>query len=100
MTKNIIFVSAATAWEINIKKALGKLSAPDNLIDAIQENNFKDLSMTIQHVQAIKELPLFHHDPFDRMLIAQAKYESLTLLTADEKFDQYNCPIFKVKRIG
>ena len=94
--KNMIFVSAATAWEIIIKKALGKLTAPDNLKEALLENNFKDLSMTLAHTEAIKNLPLIHHDPFDRMLIAQAKCESLTLLTADEKFGQYNCQMIQV----
>lgn len=94
--KNLIFVSAISAWEIIIKMALGKLQAPENLAEVIMENNFKELPVTLQHVLVIKQLPLHHHDPFDRMLVAQAKSESLTLLTSDEKNMLYDCPLIKV----
>lgn len=94
--KNIIFVSAATAWEIVIKQELGNLIAPDNLEETITDNNFKVLEMTLHHTMAMRELPHFHHDPFDRMLIAQAKCESLTLLSADDKFKLYDCEMIKI----
>jgi PIN domain nuclease of toxin-antitoxin system len=93
--KNIIFVSAASAWEITIKKALGKLEAPDALEEALQENNFKELPITLQHVLAIQGLPHHHGDPFARILIAQAKCESLTLITADEKLVGYEVALLK-----
>ncbi len=92
---NLVFVSTASAWEIVIKKALGKLKAPDNLEAALEENNFKELPITIRHALAIGHLPIHHQDPFDRMLVAQAKCESLTLITADEKLLHYDVPFVK-----
>jgi PIN domain nuclease of toxin-antitoxin system len=90
--KNFVFVSVASGWEITIKKALGKLEAPDNLEEVLKENCFKDLPITLQHVLATGQLPMHHHDPFDRILVAQAKCESLTLLTADKKIMLYDVP--------
>ncbi len=94
--KNIVFISAATTWEMMIKKALGKLEAPENIVEMIKDNQFKDLSITLAHTLAIGELPKHHHDPFDRMLVAQAKCESLTLITADEKITAYDVQHIKV----
>ena len=87
--KNLVFVSAASVWEIVIKKALKKLEAPDDLEAALEENNFKELPITLRHALAIGHLPNHHQDPFDRMLVAQAKCEFLTLITADEKLMRY-----------
>lgn len=92
---NLIFVSAASAWEIVIKKSLGKLVAPDDLEEAFKRNDFKELPMTLQHVLMIGQIPNHHKDPFDRMLIAQAKCEGLTLITADEKLTLYNIPLIR-----
>ena len=88
--KNLIFVSTASVWEIIIKKSIGKLKAPDDIEKVLQENNFKELSMTLEHVLMIGNLPNHHHDPFDRMLIAQAKCNRLTLITADAKLALYD----------
>lgn len=82
---NLVFISAATAWEISIKKALGKLEAPDDLEDALIANNFQSLPITVTHALLAGRLPSHHDDPFDRLLIAQAKIENLTLLTRDKK---------------
>jgi PIN domain nuclease of toxin-antitoxin system len=82
---NLIFISAATAWEISIKKALGKLEAPDTLEDAILANNFLSLPITFSHALLAGKLPFHHEDPFDRVLVAQSKIEGLTLLTRDKK---------------
>jgi PIN domain nuclease of toxin-antitoxin system len=87
--KNKVFVSAANAWEITIKKALGKLDAPDNLEEVLIENQFFPLPITIAHALAVSQLPRHHSDPFDRILAAQAKFEGLTLVTHDKYLKRY-----------
>ena len=87
---NLVMVSAASAWEISIKKALGKLSAPDDLERQVDENGFAPLPISIAHGFAAGQLPRHHDDPFDRMLIAQAFQEGLTIVTHDERFSHYN----------
>ena len=94
--KNMIFVSAVTAWEIAIKKVLGKLSAPGDFGSIFLANNFKELPIRFHHVEALENLPHHHNDPFDRMLAAQAMCESLTLITADAKIAQYDLPVLKI----
>lgn len=84
-----VFVSAASAWEISIKKALGKLKAPDNLGDQLERHRFQPLSVSIAHALAAAALPRLHSDPFDRMLIAQARLEGLTIVTRDPRFGRY-----------
>ena len=92
-SENIIFVSAASGWEIAIKKSIGKLHAPHDLITAITANNFEILPITIPHTEKLGELPYHHRDPFDHMLIAQAQYEQLKLMTDDEQIKQYDVSI-------
>ena len=87
------YVSAATVWEIGIKRALGKLEVPDNLGEALQDSSFLPLPVYIVHAIAAGKLPRHHDDPFDRMLVAQASVESLTLLTADARLKDYNVPV-------
>jgi PIN domain nuclease of toxin-antitoxin system len=87
---NDVFVSAATAWEISIKKALRKLRAPDDLEAQIEANAFTPLPISVGHATAAGALPRHHDDPFDRMLIAQAAIEELTLVTRDERFAAYD----------
>lgn len=82
---NIVFVSAATAWEISIKKALGKLQAPDDLENALSANNFLPLPISISHGLLAGQLPPHHDDPFDRLLVAQSIIEKCTLVTRDQK---------------
>lgn len=84
-----VFVSAATAWEIAIKQALGKLEAPNDLERQIQLNRFEPLSITIGHAYSAGTLPRHHDDPFDRMLVAQAMSESMTIVTRDPRLDPY-----------
>ncbi|MGI9176356.1 MAG: type II toxin-antitoxin system VapC family toxin [Pirellulales bacterium] len=77
-----IFVSAASLWEVSIKAALGKLAAdPAELLAEIQPAGFTLLPITGEHAAAVAKLPAVHADPFDRMLVAQAKTEPLLLLT-------------------
>lgn len=90
---NTIYVSAATAWEISIKKALGKLDAPDDLVAALDANRFERLVITVDHATVAGALPRFHEDPCDRMLIAQTQTEHFTLLTHDSLFRSYGIPI-------
>jgi PIN domain nuclease of toxin-antitoxin system len=86
---NLVFISAATAWEIAVKKMIGKLEAPDDLPAALAANNFLELPITIEHSQNLYLLPLHHHDPFDRIMVAQALAEDLTLMTRDPKITLY-----------
>ncbi|MBD2522137.1 PIN domain-containing protein [Nostoc sp. FACHB-133] len=91
---NLIFVSAISAWEISIKQSLGKLIAPSNLEEALRFSRLEVLSMTLAHAIKVADLPLHHKDPFDRMLIAQALVEGLTIITVDQKFKFYDVPLF------
>ena len=87
---NLVMVSAVSAWEISVKKALGKLTAPDDLERQVNEGGFAPLSISIAHGIAAGELPRHHDDPFDRMLIAQAFAEELTIVTHDKRFAGYD----------
>jgi PIN domain nuclease of toxin-antitoxin system len=86
---NLVVVSAASAWEISIKKALGKLAAPDDLEQQVRTGGFVPLPISIAHGIAAGQLPHHHEDPFDRMLIAQAFAEGLTIVTRDKRFNDY-----------
>lgn len=81
--ENLIFFSAASLWELRIKQALGKLELPANFSHVLTDEPFEALAVTVKHTDALSKLPLHHRDPFDRMLIAQAGCENLTLLTRD-----------------
>jgi PIN domain nuclease of toxin-antitoxin system len=87
---NLILISAATAWEIAVKKMIGKLEAPDDLPAALAANNFLELPITIKHSQKLYQLPLHHQDPFDRIMVAQAMSEDLTFMTRDPKIALYD----------
>jgi PIN domain nuclease of toxin-antitoxin system len=86
---NFVAVSAASAWEISIKKTLGKLLAPDDLEQQIRAGGFVGMPISITHAVAAGALARHHEDPFDRMLIAQAFAEGLTVVTRDERFNDY-----------
>ena len=83
------FVSSATLWEIGIKRALGTLEAPAELTSVIGEEGFLGLPISLDHAERAAALPPIHGDPFDRMLIAQALAESLTLISVDPQFAAY-----------
>ena len=91
--KNQVLVSTASAWEVAIKQRLGKLRAPADLKSQLKAARFELLNITIDHALAVGELPDHHSDPFDRMLIAQARIEGLTLVTEDPKFRSYDLTI-------
>ena len=92
---NIVFVSSASVWEIAIKKSTGKLVVPDNLIEEIELHRFTPLPINYAHAQLVANLPHLHKDPFDRILIAQALLEKLTLITRDELIMEYEVKTVK-----
>jgi PIN domain nuclease of toxin-antitoxin system len=87
------FVSAATIWEIEIKRALGKLDAPTNLLSEVAAARFAELSVTFSHASAAGALPRHHGDPFDRMVVAQAQCEDLMIVTRDPNIAAYDVPV-------
>lgn len=92
---NMVFVSAASVWEMSIKTALGKLEAPDNLAEEIKQHRFSLLNINFDHAKLAGELPDIHKDPFDRMLVAQAKIENLMLITRDPLIAKYDVKLLK-----
>jgi PIN domain nuclease of toxin-antitoxin system len=88
-------VSAATVWEIAIKVAARKLEFRGDMEEQLALNNFHPLPIAIIHALWAANLPRHHADPFDRMLIAQASFESLTLVTADPHLAVYGVPILR-----
>ncbi len=93
--RNDVFVSAASAWEIAIKRALGRLDFPVDQFDAVlQSTGFTALPMSIAHALAAGDLVRHHDDPFDRMLVAQARTERLTLISEDAVMRRYDVPLF------
>lgn len=87
---NIVFVSAATAWEIATKRVSGKLEAPGDIAGWIRGNGFTEISVDVEHAILSAELPRHHRDPFDRLLVAQACSEELTLVTSDPEIVKYD----------
>jgi PIN domain nuclease of toxin-antitoxin system len=90
---NLVFVSAATAWEIATKRASGKLEAPGDIAEWIGENGFSEMAIAVEHAVLSAELPAHHRDPFDRLLVAQAIIEDLTLVTSDPEMRRYEVAI-------
>lgn len=86
---NEVLVSAVTVWELEIKRAVGKLRAPRELIGRVRDEAFSELPISFEHGVAAGRLPPHHRDPFDRMLIAQAKVEDLIVVTRDSRFAAY-----------
>lgn len=91
--RNVVMVSAATIWEVEIKRALGKLRAPDGLHALCVERGFDPLDISFEHAVAAGSLPALHADPFDRMLIGQAIVEGAHIVTADAVFDRYDVEV-------
>lgn len=91
---NEVLVSVVSPWEIAIKTALDKLSPIDDLEFQLDEKRFELLPISLSHAAAVASLPHHHRDPFDRMLIAQAQVESVTLVTSDQEIRRYPVSIF------
>jgi PIN domain nuclease of toxin-antitoxin system len=90
---DLVYVSAASAWEVAVKLALGKLRLPEPFADGVDASGFARLPIEFEHAALAGELPLHHSDPFDRMLAAQARLEGLTLVTHDRRFEPYGVEV-------
>jgi len=90
-----IFLSPVSLWEITIKQATGKLAGPADLAERVRDMGFRELPVTYAHAIAAGRLPAHHRDPFDRMLVAQAVVEGLTLVSRDESIARYDVDILK-----
>jgi PIN domain nuclease of toxin-antitoxin system len=91
-----VFVSSATVWEIAVKQAVGKLEGPEDLPEQVLAAQFAVLDITARHGIAAARLPPHHRDPFDRILVAQAGVERLTLATSDRNVQRYDVSILPV----
>jgi PIN domain nuclease of toxin-antitoxin system len=87
-----VYVSAVTGWEVAIKTAVGRLQTSRTVTEAILETGFEELPVRLRHAQALARLKAHHRDPFDRMLVAQALVEGLTIVTRDRAFEAYQVP--------
>jgi PIN domain nuclease of toxin-antitoxin system len=85
-----VYVSAASAWEVAIKIGLGRLRPSRTVEQAVEESGFLELPITFRHAERVAALPAHHRDPFDRLLVAQAEVEGLTLVTRDPVFGRYD----------
>ena len=96
------YLSAASAWEIAIKYAIGKLPLPASPAIYVPErmrlNRVRGLAVKHVHALAVATLPPHHRDPFDRVLVAQAQMEGLTLVTADSALERYDVSVIRVQR--
>lgn len=90
-----VYVSPASLWELSIKQAAGKLKLPDDLADWIGRSGLSELPIRLPHADLAGRLPQIHRDPFDRVLIAQALTEKLTLVTRDGVIHRYDVPVLK-----
>ncbi len=89
----MVFVSAASAWEAGIKQALGRLTLPAPFAVGVDASGFQRLPIAFEHAAEAAALPPHHGDPFDRMLVAQARLEGLTLVSHDRLLAAYDVPI-------
>lgn len=93
---NDVYVSVVSAWEIEVKAAKGRLGLPADLPDALAAQSFESLSVTMQHAYAVESLPRHHRDPFDRMIIAQAHLEDMTIVTSDSEIQNYPVAVLSI----
>lgn len=97
-SENEIFFSVASAWEIAIKVQRGRMKLPDPpnqfIVQQVHKNNFQILPIQIDHALRVCDLPLYHFDPFDRLMVAQCQVESLSFITADAQISKYEVPVF------
>ena len=90
-----VYVSAASAWEVAIKTGLGRLRPTRTVEQAASESGFLELPVTFHHAERVTGLPPHHRDPFDRMLVAQAAFEELALVTRDPVFARYGVALIQ-----
>jgi PIN domain nuclease of toxin-antitoxin system len=97
-TAQTVRLSAASVWEIAIKRTLGRLEVPEDYLDAVDTGEIDLLPISAQHAEIAGALPRHHDDPFDRMLVAQAKADELTLVTADRRLTDYDVPVLLARQ--
>ena len=92
-TAERVWVSAASGWEVAVKKARGRLRVREPLWATVAADNFTELPFTLRHAEELERLPRHHGDPFDRILVAQARVESAIVVTHDRAFERYGIPV-------
>jgi PIN domain nuclease of toxin-antitoxin system len=101
-SRNVVYLSAASAWELAIKAALGKIDLPEPVETYVPTRMARQgitaLPVTHAHALRVSTLPPYHRDPFDRLLVAQALVERLPILTADPAFDRYDVSVIPAAR--
>ena len=90
---NQVLLSGVVVWEVAIKRSLGKLDAPDDLVSILLGAGAQPLPVTLDHAAAVETLPWHHRDPFDRMLVAQALTEDAAIVSRDEPLSAYGVSI-------
>ncbi|ARF74901.1 type II toxin-antitoxin system VapC family toxin [Streptomyces sp. NPDC012600] len=95
-TEPSVHLSAVSAWEIAIKQSLGKLDGPDDLAERVRDSQFTALPITAGHGVRAGRLPALHRDPFDRILVAQAQTEGMTIVTRDQWIPRYDVQVMAV----
>lgn len=90
-----VYLSSASVWEVGIKRAIGKLDVPENLFEIAVDAGCRPLPISLTHAEAAAALPPHHSDPFDRMLVAQARCERLSLASSDSKFGAYDVELVR-----
>jgi PIN domain nuclease of toxin-antitoxin system len=94
----VVYVSAASAWEAELKRGVGKLIFAGDFDDMVKANGFTELHVSIRHATAMRAFPPHHTDPFDRLLVAQASVEGCTLVTADSALSVYGVQLLDAVR--
>jgi PIN domain nuclease of toxin-antitoxin system len=97
MEADEVYVSAASAWEIAIKVALGKLETRRQPSEAVADAAFETLPVTFEHAEGVLSLPAHHRDPFDRLIVAAALAEKLTIVSSDSQFRLYDVPLIDAR---
>ena len=90
---NLVLLSAAVVWEVAIKRALGKLTVPDEYLSLLLDAGVQPLPVNVEHAAAVEQLPPHHRDPFDRMLVSQARVEGAALVSGDAALRPYDVPL-------
>lgn len=95
-TADIVWVSAASGWEVAVKRGIGKLHLVDSFASMVESSDFGELPVMLRHAEHVGTLPPHHTDPFDRMLISQAIVEGATIVTHDRQFAPYDADVLWV----
>jgi PIN domain nuclease of toxin-antitoxin system len=90
---NLVFVSSASLWECAIKASIGKLDLPEDFFDSIPDAGYEVMPIRISHLNIYRTLPMHHRDPFDRLLVAQARAEALVLISRDPEISKYDVEV-------